>query len=273
MSTVSLEGRTIRNHQKYEISFGRDRDGRLVCDLNRDCCQQKRVPVFTQPDFVLTASKLANPYALTFYPSSHALVVGDYGLRGGMFRARPSETQVKDLACVLKQSDIEIAETLRERLPPKICTHLNVRAIDYNFSGQGEPIEAYLISLNNSRWARIRQSVKALFKGFIELDPQHYSAINPEELHKELVGYLSNKPSTCQEIAKESAQGARVELYVDACLKEGIVLKVHNGGLLRTIYRISNMTSEVIRMALPWLIMMRLFSSDQGASSKTADKS
>lgn len=80
----SILGRTILNHQKYEILF-KERSFTIFCDLKRDGISYSDIPLEVARDSV--EPNINSPYSYTFDTQTKRLVLGRYGLTAGMENA------------------------------------------------------------------------------------------------------------------------------------------------------------------------------------------
>lgn len=81
-----IENTQFLNHQKYSIAFDRLPNGKVVCILEKENWTLKNIDVMVLTDFIFTENGLKNPFSMTYDEKSKNLVIGKYGLAGGMKR-------------------------------------------------------------------------------------------------------------------------------------------------------------------------------------------
>ena len=78
-----LAGKTIKNYQGYSISFKTMGD-RLICTVEKDNVIRENVPFVVLADYLGESKQIENSHLLTFDANSRHVILGEWGLKGGM---------------------------------------------------------------------------------------------------------------------------------------------------------------------------------------------
>ena len=77
-----IVGTVFRNHQNYTITF-KKMNHEVVCDMEKDGHIKSNISLVATSS-TSTEQRLNSPFSITYYPDPNILVLGSYGLQGGL---------------------------------------------------------------------------------------------------------------------------------------------------------------------------------------------
>ncbi|MBP7075169.1 MAG: hypothetical protein KBA81_07290 [Rhabdochlamydiaceae bacterium] len=234
---TELIGKSIVNHQKYEIAFKKLNDTFVVCNLSKDDIVFTDIPLVFAKNF---KKAQINPYNLTFDSINHTVVVSHYGLNGGMHEPENEDK----LMALLEMRDSALAGVVAERLPVGTYSVVNVRTLSYNFSGMiVEGTETRLISLTVTKTATCASFFKAMLAGFGFLDESRFGSIDTPKLEKELLQHICNARQESDAIEMAYEQCTDIDLYISQDAKS-IEMKIRKSNLIIATFKGAKVVSH-----------------------------
>ena len=91
-----LVGKTIKNYQGYTISF---KSMEEVCTVEKDSVIRENVPFIVLADYVGESKKLENSRLLIFDLCSRHVILGESGIKGGMWEQVEQRMENLSLTC------------------------------------------------------------------------------------------------------------------------------------------------------------------------------
>lgn len=228
----------FKNHQQYEIVI-RNLNGRLVCDCKKQGVEYKNITLFVTEGLKLTKENLQNPFSLTFDCASKAMLYGKYGLQGGMMKYAVTADDKIELTEIMKKSDVEFANLIKQRLPDRTYTSVTVTSLNFDFSGFTRPTPTRIISLDVSGSECAKGFFYAILAGIgIAGTPDEFKALNKSNLTKELIKHLCNTPEEQTQISNAYTQCTQIHLFISQDLNH-LEIRFKNSNTIYYTYRIS----------------------------------
>ncbi|NNM43119.1 MAG: hypothetical protein HKM07_02090 [Chlamydiae bacterium] len=259
---------SFTNHQKYLITF-KSLPGRVVCSLEMGLVTKNNVPIVVEKGFQVDSSTCKNPFHLTYYSKKNTLVIGSYGLRGGMPPplGTLTEVQIQSIKDLLGQSDMQIAEIFRQRMPQGTYTCVNVVSLDYHFADTvgDKPSKVISLTVNNKEY--ISCIFYYFIMGFLIPDMDQFPPIEKDSLEKQLLQALCRAHGNIIEIEQAYSQCTRIDWAIanDVTLTE-IILKKSNAVL--AVYKtgkvLGSLIPAILRVVLEGVAMSRRMQQPQG---------
>jgi hypothetical protein len=157
------------------------------------------------------------------------------------------------LAPLMKISDVDLANVVRERLPSKCYTGVYVKTMSYNFAGISKT-EARFINLAVTKMEYCSSFLYAVFAGIGLLDSKGLdSNVDKDKLKNSLLDHICTSKGDAEELQKAYLQCTDIDLCIATDLS-AIEMKIRQNNSIVMAYKISQVAVKVIPILVPIII-------------------